>query len=159
MFSLWELESICVDDVRLRVFLQQYGVLKDVKKCSCGGSLGAPSQVGLTSYQRCALCKKKIYAKCNSILEGSKLSLKQWVYMAYFWAHDAAGQRSVHMLGLSSATVADWSARFRLCVSNWEASHSDSLPFGGKDVEAEADECEIGHHQDFYMPPPPRTVY
>ena len=48
------------------------------------------------------------------------------------------------MLGLSSATVADWSARFRLCVSNWEASHSDSLPFGGKDVEVEADECEIG---------------
>ena len=31
-----------------------------------------------------------MYGRSSSVLENSKLSLKQWVYLAYFWSHDAA---------------------------------------------------------------------
>jgi len=64
--------------------------------------------------------------------------------LAYLWAHDCAGARSVRMLGVSHTTVASWSERFRVCVLNYEAANSDLKPFGGRDVEVEADECEIG---------------
>jgi len=47
------------------------------------------------------------------------------------------------MLGLSKHTVADWSQRFRSCVMRSEAN-GETVPFGGKDIEVEADECEIG---------------
>jgi len=51
---------------------------------------------------------------------------------------------TVRGLAVYIYTVAEWSQRFRLCVLNWEATHSDASPFGGKDEEVEADECEIG---------------
>ena len=85
-----------------------------------------------------------MYGKSSSILDSSNLTFKQWLYIAYFWAHDCAGLRSVNMLGLTAPTVSSWSLRFRICVMNWEAAHSDSVQFGGKDMELEADECEIG---------------
>lgn len=132
------------DEEKLEAFLCKYGVERKVSKCPCGGSLSYSCKDGPSSYRRCYKCRKKIYAKASSLLEGSHLTTKQWLYLAYFWAHDCAGERSVSMLGLSKQTVAVWSQRFRVCVMNWEASHSDSLPFGGKDKEVEADECEIG---------------
>jgi len=144
MFSLFELENLCAEEDKLRDFLKQYGVLLDVEHCTCGGCLGQWCKTGSSSYRRCLVCRKKMYGRSSSVLENSKLSLKQWVYLAYFWSHDAAGQRAVDMLGLSSATVAEWSSRFRVCVLNWEASHSDSVLFGGQDIEVEADECEVG---------------
>jgi len=48
------------------------------------------------------------------------------------------------MLGFGSETVSAWSLRFMVCVMNYEAAHSDCQPFGGKDMEVESDECEIG---------------
>ena len=48
------------------------------------------------------------------------------------------------MLGFGSETVSAWSLKFRVCVMNYEAAHSDCQPFGGKDMEVESDECEIG---------------
>lgn len=48
------------------------------------------------------------------------------------------------MLGLGSATVAAWSQRFRVCVMNWEERHSERDGFGGKSLEVESDECEVG---------------
>ena len=143
MFSLFDLEALCEDEIKLRKFLESYGVLRE-PACECGGSLGELCKNGPSSYRRCTDCRKKIYGKAFSILESSTLSLKQWIHLAYFWAHDCAGNRSVHMLGISHTTVATWSQRFRVCVMNWEAAHSDQKPFGGKDKEVEADECEVG---------------
>ena len=78
-----------------------------------------------------------------SVMENCRLSLKQWLYRAYFWTHGCAGTRSVHMLGVGKATAAEWYQRFCLCVLNWETTHSDASRFGGKDEDVEADECEI----------------
>jgi hypothetical protein len=143
MFSLFDLEDLCGNERKLRTLLESYGVLRDFS-CECSGSLGDESKDGSSSYQRCKKCRKKFYAKSSSILESSTLSLKQWTHLVYLWAHDCAGARSVRMLGVSSATVATWSQRFRVCVLNYEAANSDLKPFGGKDLEVEADECEIG---------------
>ena len=47
MFSLFELEALCSDEAKLREFLEKYGVLRDVKKCDCGGSLGGWCKMAL----------------------------------------------------------------------------------------------------------------
>jgi len=65
--------------------------------------------------------------------------------LAYFWAHDCGGVRAQTMLGHSSTTVAAWSARFRQCVLNQQYASISVL--GGRDMEVEADETEIGRKQ------------
>ena len=92
--------------------------------------------------------QKKVYQRTSSVLENCRLSLKQWLYMAYFLVHDCAGTRSVHMLGVGKATVAEWSQGFRLCVLNCEPTHSDASLFGWKDEEVETDECDIGRKRN-----------
>ena len=120
-----------------------YGVLRGPPSdCSkCGSSLKASVYNGkpglVCSNQK---CRKRVHAAVGGLLEGSKLSLKEFVLIAYMWAHDSAGTRAVHMLG--HATNAEWSSRFRVCVMNYEASRGEVL--GGPDVEVEADESELG---------------
>ena len=89
-------------------------------------------------------CRWKIYGKSFSILESSTLSLKHWIHLAYFWAHDCAGNRSVSVLGMIHTKVVTWSQRSRVCVMNCEAAHSDQKPFGGRDNNVEAEECGVG---------------
>jgi len=118
-----------------------------MKTCSCGHSLRDKWYTDHGSaYRRCAdrSCNRKVYGKADGILQHSHLYLKEWVHMAYFWAHNSGGDRAVDMLGLSKPTVAAWSDRFRLCVMAWEEKHSELDLFGGKDCEVEADECEVG---------------
>ena len=83
MFSLFELENLCAEEEKLRDFLKQYGVLLDVEHCTCGGCLGQWCKTGSSSYRRCLVCRKKMYGRSSSVLENSKLSLKQWVYLAH----------------------------------------------------------------------------
>jgi len=147
MFSIFDLEDLCSDDEKLRAFLDKYGVLAAPKSCSCGKPLKPSVYYDRGSaYRQCTdrSCNKKVYGRCDGILESSHLSLKQWVYLAYFWAHNSAGSRAEMMLGLSAPSIATWSERFRVCVMNWEAKHSEQEAFGGKDLEVEADECEVG---------------
>jgi len=85
-----------------------------------------------------------VFGKCDGILEGSLLPLKKWIHLAYFWAHNSAGQRADDMLGLGSTTLSSWSEFFRISVMNGEATHTEKELFGGKDAAVEADECEVG---------------
>jgi len=82
MFSLFELETLCAGEEKLRKFLESYGVLKDVPACECGGSLSGVCKNGPSSYRRCYKCRVKVYGKASSILEGCHLTYKQWLY---FW--------------------------------------------------------------------------
>ena len=146
MFSLFDLQELCHDEDKLRNFLTKYGVLARAPTCHCGKPLKPKWFYDRGSaYRYCSsrACNRKIYGKSNGILEGSKLSLKQWTHLAYFWAHNSGGVRAEHMLALDDHTVSAWSERFRVCVMNWEARHSES-DFGGKGFEVEADECEVG---------------
>lgn len=146
MFSLFDLQELCQDEAKLRKFLTKYGVLAAGATCACGKPLTAKWFYDRGSaYRRCSSqdCRRKVYGKADGILEGSNLSLKQWAHLAYFWAHNCAGVRAQHMLCLDDHTVSVWSERFRICVMNWEALHSEG-DFGGKGLEVEADECEVG---------------
>ena len=40
-----------------------------------------------------------------SVMEKCHLTLNQWVYMAYFWAYNCAGERSQDMPGLGKLRV------------------------------------------------------
>ena len=147
MFSIFDLESLCSDEVKLAAFLTKYGVLAAPKSCGCGKPLTPKVYYDRGSaYRRCSdrSCNAKVYGKCDGILEHCHLTMKQWVYLAYFWAHNSAGSRAEAMLGLGAKTTAAWAERFRICVMNWEAKHSEKEDFGGKDLEVEADECEVG---------------
>ena len=87
-------------------------------------------------------CQRRVSGAAGGLLEGSNLSEKEFLMLAYFWAHDCGGLRAKEMLGHSSTTVATWSVRFRLCVLNQQDATVDVL--GGHDLEVEADETEIG---------------
>ena len=100
MFSLFDLESLCADEVKLRAFLTKYGVLRDKDKCSCGGSFGQWCSDRGSSYRNCLTCGRKTYGKASTLLEGGNLTLKKWLYLAFYWAHNSAGERAVNMLGL-----------------------------------------------------------
>ena len=100
MFSLFDLQELCHDEDKLRNFLTKYGVLARAPTCHCGKPLKPKWFYDRGSaYRYCSsrACNRKIYGKSNGILEGSKLSLKQWTHLAYFWAHNSGGVRAEHM--------------------------------------------------------------
>jgi len=88
---------------------RDYGVLRDPpSECAkCGSGLRASEYRGKPGLV-CAnqKCRARVYGVVGGLLEGSKLSLKEFVFLAYWWAHDCAGNRAVHMLGHGSETLA-----------------------------------------------------
>ena len=90
-------------------------------------------------------CRTRVSAVSGGLLEGSHLSEKNLLLLMYFWAHDCAGTRAEEMLGHGSKAVAEWSARFRQCVLNEQVSRGVVL--GGRDMEVEVDETEIGRRK------------
>ena len=118
MLTIYDVLNLCGDETKLREWLMSYGVLREPPSdCSkCGSSLKASVYNGkpglVCSNQK---CRKRVYAVVGGLLEGSKLSLKEFVLIAYWWAHDSAGTRAVHRLGHATNTIAEWSSRFRVC--------------------------------------------
>ena len=102
MFTLFELQELCADEEKLSAFLTKYGVLAPAKTCTCGHALADKWYTDRGSaYCRCAdrSCHRKVYGKADGILQHCHLSLKEWVHLAYFWAHNSAGGRAEDMLG------------------------------------------------------------
>ena len=144
MLTIYDVFELCSDEKRLQEWLQSYGVLQRMasvcEKCSSAMKdcdyRGKPGKV--CSNQK---CRARSSGQPGSVLEHCKLTHRQFVLLVYWWAHDCAGIRAEHMLGHGPVTVADWSARLRICVMNQQASWGEVL--GGPDVEVEADETEI----------------
>ena len=147
MLSLYDVLEIVRDERKLSQFLRKYKIYCDkMSECpTCGSSLRADVHRGRPGL-RCSskACQKRVSSTSTGLLEGAKLSPGQWLMLAYFWAHDCAGERSVGMLWHSSATVADWSSRFRQCVLNQQEATVSVL--GGKDCEVEAEEFQWRHN-------------
>lgn len=147
MLTLYDVLAIADDPVKLKGFLEKYGLVstKPAACTKCGGPMATKNYVyrGRHHY-RCGdrACAHRMYPTADGILDHCRLSAKEWLLLAYFWAHDCAGLRSRFMLGHGSETVAHWSSRFRQCVLNQQAATLGIL--GGHDVEVEADETEIG---------------
>ena len=145
MLTLYDVLDLCGDESKLHEWLRGYGVLPAKRETceKCGSSLNdcvRNGKAGMVCSNQG--CRARLSAVGGGLLEGSKLSLKQFVLLTYWWAHDSAGIRAEHMLGHGPVTVADWSARFRQCVLNEQAASGEVL--GGPDMEVEADENEIG---------------
>jgi len=151
MFTLFDLESLCTDEAKLTSFLEKYGLLSPAAAVSsCTSCDGPVSDVVFRRGKPHVRCKRKgcqvwIPTCSGSLMEASRLTNKQLIYLFFFWAHDCAGDRSTNMLGLSHTTVAQWSQRLRVCVANAEAASERRL--GGRGAVVECDECEIGRGQ------------
>ena len=144
MLTLYDLLEIVGNDKKRRKWMEKYKIIVGCRLCpACGTSMLPDTHRG-KSGMRCSntKCRKRVSAVCGGLLEGSNLSEKEFLMLAYLWAHDCSGVRAENMLGHSSATVASWSARFRQCVLNQQDATVDVL--GGRDLEVEADETEIG---------------
>ena len=124
--------------------MQKYKLAADSSLCpACESPMVKDTHRGKEG-MRCSktTCRRRVSSVSGGILEGSHLSQKEFMMLAYFWAHDSAGLRAEKMLGHSPTTVAAWSARFRQCVLNQQDAAEGVL--GGPDMEVEADETEIG---------------
>ena len=148
MFTIYDVIELCSDESRLQKWLLDHGLLQpmDSKCAKCGSGMrdcdyrGKPGKVCGNKH-----CRARASGQVGSVLEQCKLTHRQFVFLVYWWAHDCAGTRAEHMLGHGSVTIADWSARFRMCVMAQQAAWGEVL--GGPDVEVEADETEIGRRK------------
>lgn len=121
MLTLHDVYEIVNDDRKLGQWLAKYKILVPAAaECpKCGARMrfaehrGRP---GMTCSSKD--CRKRVSAVAGGILEGSQLSPKDFLLLAYFWAHDCGGVRSVEMLGHSSATVAIGLLVQAVCVLN-----------------------------------------
>ena len=147
MLTLYELLEIVGDDGKRKKWLKKYKIATPTTDCpSCGAQMGAYTHRGKPT-MRCTSrpCRRIVSNVSEGLLAGSHLSEKEFLLLAYFWAHSCGGCRAENMLGHSHTTVAAWSARFRQCVLNQQDASISVL--GGRDVEVEADETEIGRKQ------------
>ena len=147
VFTLFDLRDVCCDEKKLESFLRKYNIWSEQpRKCpSCGWLLPwkPVDRKGRPVY-RCTTkaCRKEVPLSAAGILAGSHLSPDVFLHFLYLWAHDCAGMRAEEMLGLGKMTVAELSMRCRLCVAEEQAANVLSL--GGKDIEVEMDEAELG---------------
>ena len=87
MLTICDVLDLSGDETKLREWLMSYGVLREPPSdCSkCGSSLKASVYNGkpglVCSNQK---CRKRVYAVVGGLLEGSKLSLKDFVLIAYW---------------------------------------------------------------------------
>ena len=136
MLSLYDLLEIVEDERKLQKWLEKYKiVIPRVAECpSCGSRMREADNRGKPGWMCSSKdCRRRVSNVSGGILEGSNLSPKQFLMLAYFWAHDCGGVRAVEMLGHGPTTVAGWSARFRQCVLNQQDATVQVL--GGRDKE------------------------
>lgn len=144
MLTLYDLLEIVGNDQKRSKWMLKYKIAARAGACpACGAEMVPDTHRGKVG-MRCPKkgCQRRVSGAAGGLLEGSNLSEKEFLMLAYFWAHDCGGLRAKEMLGHSSTTVATWSARFRQCVLNQQDATVDVL--GGHDLEVEADETEIG---------------
>ena len=140
MFSLFDLHEIYDNDVKLHQFLQKYGlescnrVTNPVVWPKCSQEI--PNDLHQhrgKAHWRCSNmeCRHRVPYSSNSLLEGCHLPLKTLLFLFYFWAHDIGANKISAMLGLSTATLASWSDRLRICVSSTLATTGRSRHWSG----------------------------
>ena len=103
MLTLFDVPALCEDEEGLQEWLRSYGVfrVKATKCVNCGSSMkdcvyrGKPHVV--CSDQK---CRAKVSDVVGGLLEGYKLSYKQFSLLVYWWAHECGGERAENMLGL-----------------------------------------------------------
>ena len=131
MLTLYDVLSIVDDDVKRKKWLLKYGILRSTPPgghiCpDCGAKMKVATHRGKAGF-RCTArpCGKRLSSVSGGLLEGFHLSEKEFLLLAFLWAHDCAGVRAEEMLGHASETVAEWSARFRQCVLNQQDLSKD----------------------------------
>ena len=74
----------------------------------CGVKMKIATHRGKAGF-RCTArpCGKRLSSVSGGLLEGSHLSEKEFLILAFFWAHDCAGVRAEEMLGQEAAELFD----------------------------------------------------
>ena len=110
MLTLYDLLEILEDEGKRRKWMQKYKLAADSSPCpACESPMVKDTHRGKEG-MRCSktTCRRRVSSVSGGILEGSHLSQKEFMMLAYFWAHDSAGLRAEKMLGHSPTTVAAW---------------------------------------------------
>ena len=108
MLTIYDVLEIWSDEYKLQDWLKGYRVLPGKPECcvKCASPLKNCNYRG-NNAMVCTKkgCRARVPAVGCGILEGVKLSLKQFVMLAYWWAQDCSGIRSENMLGM---TLIQW---------------------------------------------------
>ena len=147
MFSVDDLFTLCADQDVIHALLRDLG-FEDTRPrvCpKCGAKLDATVVIhqGKEHWRCKAVACRRFVPLQSGNLGYSKLPPHKIVQILYFWARDT--HKLDELLGLDPKTVADWSARLRLCVAN--GLDSENLQVGGPGHVVEVDETEIGRRQ------------
>jgi len=96
MLTLYDVLELANDEEKLRKWMTKYKIVAPVGECpSCGAAMKPSEHMG-KPYYRCTStdCRMRVSAASSDLLEGSKLSAKEFLVLAYFWAHDCGGIRA-----------------------------------------------------------------
>lgn len=120
MLSIAQLEDICSNPITVAAFLQEHGILSSNFYCDdCRAWMDVELDSTRSDYilMRCATCSKSLSIRHSSVLYKSKLTLKQFVYFAYFWVLKISCDQMCIILALSKPTVIKYMKLFRRVCS------------------------------------------
>ena len=141
-----------------RNFLQQWLILRrEIPACTvCDRPM---STVKCTTSKddvlyRCPTHKgQKVSIREGRFLAGHHISLKDFILLAFFWAHESRVTSTSEMLGLHENTVVQWFSYFRDACSNYLVRHP--IQIGGVDSVVEIDESVMArrkYHRGHQVP-------
>jgi transposase-like protein len=120
MLSIAQLEDICSNPITVAAFLQEHGILSSnfyCDDCRAWMDVELDSTRSDNILMRCATCSKSLSIRHSSVLYKSKLTLKQFVYFAYFWVLKISCDQMCIILALSKPTVIKYMKLFRRVCS------------------------------------------
>ena len=115
MIGILQLESLCSDIICLIEFLQENGVLSSYfycVDCQTWMDIAVDSDAIDGFYMRCIQCHAKQSIRHGSILSNSRLTLKQFLYLVYFWLLKNTSGQLCTIMTLSKTTI----VRYTKCV-------------------------------------------
>lgn len=137
--TLDELRSQFDDEETCVEYLDTKGVFYKTVKChNCNVLM---RRVGVRRVLRCSKCRKEIRMRSNTFFQGSHLTCKMILRMAYFWLSKASHKQISIYLGLARQTLTDFIGHFRQLVSS--TLEEEDTVIGGEGVVVEIDESKI----------------
>ena len=126
--------------------MQQRNILRSVPpRCpSCNQPMNENRRVSrgdgivwrcLRRHQGAPRCNKKQALRHGSFLTNSNLEPRQFVMLAYFWAHGISASSQVEMCSVSEHSVIQWNQWFRDICSRYLVENPIQLGGNGRVVQ------------------------
>ena len=163
MASILALAEIIGGDVDQQLtWLQSRGLLPRTKTCpACNHAMDFQARNDITDKYRwrCPVssCKKSVGLRAGTFFEQSRLSLKQWIVLMYWWARQYPVSDAAQEAEVDEKTAIQI---YQYCrdICSWRLLNRDApLMLGGQGVVVQIDESLFRHKPKYHRGRAPRN--